>query len=306
MAALYALALDEPQTEAELKAEYDARRERIFHASVAEGEGGVFLGYNWASRMRLRPEDAYFYVIVQPEWRCRGAGGLLYADVEAAARSQEIRKLQTYVPDDCPECRGFVERRGFQETLHQVAMGFDLSALDEGPANAHVERLRRAGFRFTTMEKLRNTEEAQRRLYVLNNTAASETPGSDGSHPWESFEDFQKSVCGADWYDPAGQFVVIDTLTGEWAAMSAITRFKGQEFAYNLFTGVDRRYRGRKLAQAVKGLALQYARDVLKASTVRTHHNALNEPMIAIDRKFGYTLMRGTYWMDKVLAQART
>ena len=32
---------------------------------------------------------------------------------------------------------------------------------------------------------------------------------------------------------------------------------------------MDRLYRGRKLAQAVKVLALRYARDVLKANTVR-------------------------------------
>lgn len=83
--------------------------------------------------------------------------------------------------------------------------------------------------------------------------------------------------------------------------MSAITRFEGADYAYNLFTGVEKSYRGRKLAQAVKGLALQYARENLGVSTVRTHHNALNDPMLAIDRKMGYVTINGYYSLEKPL-----
>jgi len=151
------------------------------------------------------------------------------------------------------------------------------------------------------MEALGNTENAQRELYILNDTAASETPGSEGIHAWSDFDDFKKNVCLKDWYRPAGQMLVTDTNTGIWAGMSAITRFEDTDHAYNLFTGVDKRYRGRKLAQAVKVLALRYAREVLKVDTVRTNHNAQNEPMIAIDRKFGYVQSPGFFVMVKKL-----
>jgi RimJ/RimL family protein N-acetyltransferase len=83
--------------------------------------------------------------------------------------------------------------------------------------------------------------------------------------------------------------------------MSAITRMPGQDHAYNLFTGVDLPYRGRKLGQAVKVLALRYARSALKTNTVRTHHNTRNLPMIAIDTKFGYKLLPGSFLMEKKL-----
>ena len=95
--------------------------------------------------------------------------------------------------------------------------------------------------------------------------------------------------------------VAIDTSTGTWAAMSAITVMKGCDYAYNLHTGVDRRYRGRKLGQAVKSLALCYARDQLGVDKVRTNHNADNAPMIAIDRKLGYVQIPGTCRMEKTL-----
>jgi RimJ/RimL family protein N-acetyltransferase len=93
--------------------------------------------------------------------------------------------------------------------------------------------------------------------------------------------------------------VAVDTSSGEWVAMSAISRFENH--AYNLHTGVDRRYRGRGLAQAVKVTALRYAREVLQVKTVQTHHNTMNLPMIAIDRKFGYAQLPGTFVMKKTL-----
>jgi RimJ/RimL family protein N-acetyltransferase len=178
-------------------------------------------------------------------------------------------------------------------------MCLDLTRFDDRPYDATISRLQAEGLQFTSMETLGNTEENQRKLYALNDTAASETPGSEGNHPWLNFEDFQKGVCGSNWYRPAGQMVVVDTATGTWAAMSAITHFEGTDYAYNLFTGVDKRYRGRKLAQAVKTLALRYARDVLKVDAVRTNHNSQNDPMIAIDRKFGYVQTPGSYTMVK-------
>jgi RimJ/RimL family protein N-acetyltransferase len=82
--------------------------------------------------------------------------------------------------------------------------------------------------------------------------------------------------------------------------MSAITVFKGADHAYNLFTGTDVRYRGRKLAQAVKALALLKAR-TFGVYTVRTSHNSENEAMIAIDTKLGYIRTPGSFIMEKEL-----
>jgi RimJ/RimL family protein N-acetyltransferase len=126
-----------------------------------------------------------------------------------------------------------------------------------------------------------------------------DTPLWTGGHCWDTFEEFQHDVCSQEWYKPGGQMVVIDESTGDWAAMSAITRFEDSTDAYNLFTGVDRRYRGQKLAQAVKVLALRYARDVLKTPGVRTNHNTANAPMITIDKKFGYVQVPGYFALLK-------
>jgi RimJ/RimL family protein N-acetyltransferase len=157
------------------------------------------------------------------------------------------------------------------------------------------------------MQALGNTETAQRRLFALNNATAIDIPGGEGEPAWASFEDFQARVCAADWYKPGGQMVVIDLdpvgVDGPFVALSAITRFAGADHAYNLHTGVDRRYRGRKLAQAVKVIALRYARDVLGVAAVHTHHTAVNAPMIAIDRKLGYVQAPGMYALAKNIGE---
>jgi RimJ/RimL family protein N-acetyltransferase len=57
------------------------------------------------------------------------------------------------------------------------------------------------------------------------------------------------------------------------------------------------------LGQAVKAAALRHARDVLQVTVVRTHHNAENLPMIAIDKKFGYVQTPGILLMKKILSQ---
>lgn len=301
MAVLFSIEQDEPTTESDVRSDHEAQKERMLRLMAAEEEGGEFLGFNWMMRSRSDPSQAFLYLLVKPEHRGQGVGGSLYTDLELAARNAQVTRLHATVRDDCPKCRSFADRNGFSEQRHSIGMTLDLSAFDDRPYDEVISSLQAEGLHFTSMEALGNTEEAQSSLFALNDMTASESPGSEGAHPWQGFEDFQKSVCGADWYKPAGQMVVIDSATGIWAGMSAITRFEGTDHAYNLHTGVDRRYRGRKLAQAVKVAALRYARDVLKVKTVRTNHNSQNAPMIAIDRKFGYVQTPGTFSMEKRL-----
>lgn len=303
LAALFTAEQDEPTIESGLYADYEAHKDRIICLSAADDAGGNLLGFNWATRSRFDGSEAYCYLIVKPERRGLGVGRSLYEDLWQAARRAGIKKLQLSVRDNCPGCRAFAERRGFVVKRHSMAMALNLAAFDDQPYDALIAELKAAGFEFTSMAALGNTEEVQRKLYALNDMTASETPGSEGVHPWLSFEDFQKSVCRAEWYKPDGQMVAIDRSSGEWVGLSAITRFAGADYAYNLHTGVDKRYRGRKLGQALKIHALRYARNVLQVNTVQTHHNVTNAPMIAIDRKFGYEQITGFYAMENALEQ---
>jgi GNAT superfamily N-acetyltransferase len=298
---------DDPTTTAALREDYEQHKDSVIGLMTAEDGQGQLLGFYWAYRDKVEPQRLSFYLVVKPEHRRQGAGRLLYEDMLKVIKASLAKQLRTSVLDTSPESRGFAERRGFSEIRHQIGMELDLEAFDDSPYEAILDRLKGEGFRFTSMAELGNKEEAQRKLYALNDAASASTPGQGGEHAWASFEDFQKSVCGSDWYMPGGQIIAIDATTGAWAGMSAITRkapgtgVQGRAYAYNLFTGVDLPYRGRKLGQAVKVLALRYARSNLDTQIVRTHHNTKNLPMIAIDTKFGYRLISGAYLMEKSL-----
>ncbi len=152
-----------------------------------------------------------------------------------------------------------------------------------------IAGLKEEGFQFTSMAELGNTEEALRKLYLLNDTTAMDADGPAVGHVWPTFEDFQKEVCQMDWFLPRGQIIAIDTASGAWAAMSAITNFEGSGTTWNLFTGVDRRYRGHRLEQAVLALAIRYALDELKVNSIFADESKSNLSMIAVYRELGYT-----------------
>ncbi|HPR34731.1 MAG TPA: GNAT family N-acetyltransferase [Anaerolineaceae bacterium] len=302
LARLFTVEMQDPTTENGLREDYETHKDRILCLKVATSKQGEVIGFNWLTRDRNDGQRAYFYVVVSHEHRHQGIGSQLYQKVEAVALTSAIRELRATFPDTLPESRVFAEKRGFSLISHSIGMQLELERLDLQPFLDLAAELESRGFEFTSMEALGNTEANQRNLYQLNDVTSSQTMGSEGEHSWSSFEDFQQSVCQSDWYKPAGQMVVIEKSTGKWVAMSAITRFEGQAEAYNLFTGVDEAFRGRKLAQAVKAKALLFARDVLGVKTVRTNHNALNEPIIAIDRKFGYVQSPGELYVRKYLA----
>jgi RimJ/RimL family protein N-acetyltransferase len=199
--------------------------------------------------------------------------------------ARRVSTLRVSARDDWSAGMNFAQHRGFHANARTLAVTLDLDRFDDWRYEPLVRRLESEGFRYNSMEALGDTDEARRALYRLNEVTGRDIPGTGGAPPWASFADFRQRVCQAAWYRVGGQLVVIDETSGRFVAMSAISRF--EDHAPNLHTGVNRAYHGRKLAQAVRTPALNYARDVLRVREVRTHHDALNLPMIAIDRKFG-------------------
>jgi len=289
----------EPSTPETLADWYNKQVEEAIRFTVAVTPLGQVVGFNGIYRSYTNLERNYgIYVIVGEEFRQCGIGSWLYDHLFNQASEMNALTLRARVRDTCEQGIRFATRRGFEIKKQSIEMRFDLSAWDDRRYEPTLQVLRAQGFHFTNMAELGDTPEARRKLYSLNNNAAATDPGSDGVSPWASFEEFERDVCQSYWYHPDAQIVAIDTHTGEWAAMSAITVFEGSDHAYNLFTGTDVRYRGRKLALAVKSLALRRARE-FGVAAVRTSHNSENEAMIAIDTKLGYVRTPGTYVMVK-------
>jgi RimJ/RimL family protein N-acetyltransferase len=99
-----------------------------------------------------------------------------------------------------------------------------------------------------------------------------------------AFEEYEQWVCAAEWFRPEGQLIALD---GEqWVGLCALQLLPENQGAFNLITGVLPAYRRRQIAQALKLLAIRYARRY-GAMHISTTNDSLNVAMLAINRKLG-------------------
>jgi GNAT superfamily N-acetyltransferase len=270
--------------------EAQAPQGQIRRRMVAVDEQGQIIGHNDTGRDPWMPLGLYdVLVLVDPAWRQQGIGALLYQDAFQFSKAQGAIRLQGMLRDNCAPCLRFAEQRGFSIERHRFESMLDLGAFDERSFSGHIQAIETSGIRFLTLADLGNTEGAQRRLHSLNERINRDTPGYQS---WLTFEAFQTQICGASWFRPDGQFVAVD---GEdWIGMAAVGFFANTQSMYNMFTGVDRSYRGRGIALALKLLTIRCAR-AYNARYVRTHNDSENTPMLAVNRKLGYRPEPGLY-----------
>jgi GNAT superfamily N-acetyltransferase len=252
---------------------------------------GKPVGY-WFAVHEAWAEPGYFYswVVVEREARCQGIGSALLEAGLERLREHGAAKVTADVREGFAAGIQFGERRGFRIHRHLFESVLDLTTFDESPYQNLIPSLEAQGIRFFSMADAGDTLEARRKLYAVNSITAMQIPGTQET--WMPFEAFNQQVCGADWYNPEGQLVAA---TGEeWIGLAAVQLIPEDHSAYNLMTGVLEAYRGRKIATALKLVAIRYAREH-GALSLRTHNSSLNEPMLAVNRKLGYVPRPGFY-----------
>ncbi|MBM3130862.1 MAG: GNAT family N-acetyltransferase [Chloroflexi bacterium] len=232
-------------------------RDGIRRRIVAVDERGILVGYNNVGHVPfMLPNSFWIEVVVASEQRRRGIGARLYDDALAFARAQGATRLECEIRDHEPAWLKFAQARGFVIDRHVFDSTLDLATFDETRFAGVIEAVQAQGIRFLTLADAGNTEENQRKLYELNKRNSLDIPGSEGTFP--RFEDFQKFVFGASWFRAEGQILAAD---GEcWVGLGAVGYFENTNSTCNMHTGVLKEYRGRKIALALKLLAIRYSR----------------------------------------------
>ncbi len=268
---------------------------RIAHRMVATNVSNEVIGYSVAVHETWW-HDHHFYVWVgvDPQWRGQGLGLALYKDVQAFLQLRGAVQSKSEVRDDDPSSLHFAERNGFRLNRHQFTSRLDLKTFDETPYRNLIANLEDAGIRFFTLADLNDSQEARRKLFEINFATTLDIPGNEGTYM--SFEEFEQRVCSANYYRPAGQLIAADGET--WVGMAAVMLLPETQGAYNLMTGVIPSYRGRKIALALKLLAIRYA-SAQGAFYLSTNNDSLNAPMLAINKKLGYQPLPGKYVLQK-------
>jgi GNAT superfamily N-acetyltransferase len=213
----------------------------------------------------------------------------MYREALDWVREQGGSRMQSETRDDDHVSLEFAKRRGFEIERHTFESCLDLATFDEAPFAAELDSMRHAGIKVASLTEVGNTLENRRRLWEVNYKTALDTPGSQG---WMSFEEFDQRICGATWFQPAGQLVAIDG--DRFIGLCAVRLPSDGNEAYNLMTGVLREYRGRGIAIALKLHGIRYAREH-GAERISTHNDSKNAPMLAINRRLGYIARPGKY-----------
>lgn len=85
-----------------------------------------------------------------------------------------------------------------------------------------------------------------------------------------------------------------------WIGLSSLDYYPEQQAMHNGFTGVDRAYRGRHLALALKLLSIQVARRYA-VEYLYTNNDSTNTPMLAVNRRLGYQPEPGIFMLIREL-----
>ncbi len=222
-------------------------------------------------------------LVVDPVWRRRGVGASLWEALRERLAVEGATRIEVDVRDNDPGAERFAQARGFALERRLFESTLALSRFDEAPFVGIIERLEATGARFFSLADVGDTEDARRAVYEINKRAALDIPGR--VQTFAPFEEWRRFVCGAEWYRAEGQ--IIAAVGETWVGLGAVGYFAKSNSMYNMITGVDRAYRGRGLALALKLHTIRLARRY-GVDYIRTHNDSENAPMLAINRKLGY------------------
>lgn len=292
IAHLHALAAADPVSAEELHSAETgpgALRRRM----IALDSSQAIVGTSLARPLLSLPGTFAVTVSVDPGQRRRGLGTALYQDCAAFVAAQAGTALLTAFSDSEPAAEAFARRCGFELDQHWMYFALDLTAFDQGRFAAIPPMVEAQGIRFLSLAEAGNTPENQRKLYELNRRTSLDAPGEDS---FPSFEEFREDICAAPWFRPDGQLIAADG--DEWVGLAAVS-INGTR-AGNAFTGVDRAYRRRHIAQALTLRAIEYARSQ-GATEIQVFNDSRNAGMLAMQETLGYRRIPGRTVMMKRL-----
>ncbi|MBZ0317234.1 MAG: GNAT family N-acetyltransferase [Anaerolineae bacterium] len=291
VAELLTLVDPQPITAAMLH-EWDRRQAegQIRRRAVATTGDGAIVAYSIVLHEGWKPTGRFLlWLMVDPAARHQGIGLQVYDEALQFAKQQGAQVLESEVRDNEPTALQFAHQRGFEIERHVYRSVLPLAHFDDGPFAGAIEKVEAQGIRFTTLLAEGDTETARRKLHTLNyQTSADDPANTSGKFP--DFDEFNQIISGGAWFNPAGQILAVDG--NKYVGLAAVGTF--EHTMHNMMTGVDREYRGRGIAQALKLLTVYYAQ-AMGADAITTDNDSQNAPMLAINHRMGYIPQPGVY-----------
>ncbi|MEV8020962.1 GNAT family N-acetyltransferase [Streptomyces sp. NPDC086554] len=221
------------------------------------------------------PGQGFANVYVLPERRGLGAGSLILRTAEEHLADNGATTFFSWVLDE-PANRAFAAKRGYRASRSAHFLRLDLAAglppRQEPPAGVEL----RTGAEFG---------DDPRALFELD----AETVADEPSDVAAEFTDYEHWLAET-WNHPLvnRELTSVAVVDGRPAAFSLARTDDASRYASGM-TGTGRAFRGRGLAKLAKNDSLHRAR-AAGFTEAFTGNDAGNEPMLAINKWFGYEI----------------
>lgn len=289
------------QSDAQTTVEEGLRTERsrrpedkVLRLMAATADGtvvGTGLGY---SGLGTKPGEFGIKIRVDQPFQGQGAGRALYQAIEAWALAEGATRLTAGVREVHPDALAWARRRGYEVEHHIFRSRLPLADWNGAAFAPYVERAKAAGIRFSSFAAEITGEETYERCYDFIGRLMDDMPGALG-RTRAPYGRWRNNFRTLPYMDQAGWIMAIDS--DRWVGLSSVVR-RPDEGYYTGFTGIEREYRGRGLALALKVVALEYARSI-GAAVIFTSNHSVNAPMLAVNRKLGYESEPGSFTLAK-------
>lgn len=214
----------------------------------------------------------WFWIGVAHVHRHRGVGGRLYDRIEERLRRSGAHRIET-TPSDT-DGRSFLLARGFQ-----VANVIRNSELDPRTVPPPAPR---SDARTLSLAEAREDAEA---LFTLYSEAREDVPSASPRTSW-TYDEWRTETIDSPLIDPDASMVVMEN--DEPVALAWLYSDREGQRAGALMAATRRDRRGRGLATLAKIESARRAA-ALGVTRILTNNDLANHPMLAINRKLGFT-----------------
>jgi GNAT superfamily N-acetyltransferase len=265
------------------------------HRLVAVDETGFVAGIGRAYRTPEAPAGLFAVKAwIDPSFRGLGLGRQLCDALEAWSLEQGATEFESHVRDNDPRALAFARTRGMEIERHVFESTLVPATFDETPFAGAVERAESSGIRFFTVAEEPGVV-SERGLFELYRRTAWDIPGFHlTSYP--PYEDWYKWVFGQS--DSRPELMIIAADGDRFVGCSVMVEVPASKTLYTDYTCVEKEYRGRGIALALKLLSIRAAQRC-GAPLMRTNNDSQNGPMLAVNRKLGYVPQPGSYRMKR-------
>jgi GNAT superfamily N-acetyltransferase len=247
--------------------------ERAELALLAWEEDDELLG--WATTARnwwtSAPDGGILSITVEPSRRGEGIGTALAEAADEHLDRLGVRTTRAGSLDE-PGARALAARRGFSELAASAVSSVDPRTVEPRPVPAGVELVPLAAL------------DDPAPIHALDMELSRDIPNEDfeaiGLDEWKNLF----------WESPLidGEASLVAFVDGEVAGLTMIRIHPPSGRAQNNLCGVRRAYRGRGLALLLKSHSLRRAAE-LGAAIALTDNDETNAPMLAVNRRLGYS-----------------